>query len=194
MDMDDTDGSMDMSMTMTFGSWSDYDLKIVWDAWDVKTKGQFALSWFAVLFLTISYQAIKYWYASLETRMIALCLKRNGSGDLSAMQVDKASSDLSTPISGLKSTAYEALLDNVVGGNCDIPFKYIILHAAVASLNYALALILMLVAMTYNPSLFMALVVGYFLGDLLFFRRHLAPKLTNYDAIKSYQAAAGDCH
>ncbi len=31
-----------------------------------------------------------------------------------------------------------------------------------------LGLMLMLVAMTYNPSLFVALVVGYFIGDYIF--------------------------
>ncbi|RYY86039.1 copper transporter family protein [archaeon] len=32
-----------------------------------------------------------------------------------------------------------------------------------------MALMLMLVAMTYNPSLFLALVVGYFVGSYLFY-------------------------
>lgn len=43
-----------------------------------------------------------------------------------------------------------------------------VIHALLSSLNYGLALMLMLVAMTYNPSLFVALMVGYFLGDFLF--------------------------
>ncbi len=44
-----------------------------------------------------------------------------------------------------------------------------LLHSLVSALSYGLALMLMLVAMTYNPSLFLSLVVGYGLGDFLFF-------------------------
>ena len=43
-----------------------------------------------------------------------------------------------------------------------------LLHAFLSAVNYGLALMLMLVAMTYNPSLFVALVVGYGLGDYMF--------------------------
>lgn len=46
-----------------------------------------------------------------------------------------------------------------------------LIHAVLSGLNYGLALLLMLVAMTYNPSLFLALVVGYALGDFVFFSR-----------------------
>ena len=38
-------GGMSMEMVMTFGDWRDYQLKIVFDGWDVQTKFQFALSW-----------------------------------------------------------------------------------------------------------------------------------------------------
>lgn len=194
MDMDDEGGDMMMMMmTMTFGSWSDYELKIVWEGWDVKTKGQFALSWFAVVLMTIAYQGLKYWHSSLDSRMVSLNLKRNGSGDEAVLPNEKTSLDLTTPSGNPKTAMYEKLLDNVIGGASEVPLKLVVLHAALAAFNYALALILMLVAMTYNPSLFMALIVGYFLGDIMFFRRHLAPKFAQYEAL-NYQAAGGDCH
>lgn len=44
-------------------------------------------------------------------------------------------------------------------------------HAALSGLSYLWSLLLMLVAMTYNPGLFVALVLGYALGDFLFFGR-----------------------
>ena len=36
------------------------------------------------------------------------------------------------------------------------------------AVKYAMSLFLMLVAMTFNPSLFLALFVGYWAGDMLF--------------------------
>ncbi|RYG93529.1 copper transporter family protein [archaeon] len=47
-----------------------------------------------------------------------------------------------------------------------------------------MALMLMLVAMTYNPSLFLALVVGYFVGSFFFYRHR--------DLLA--QDDAGGCH
>lgn len=44
-----------------------------------------------------------------------------------------------------------------------------ILHAVLSGLNYGVALLLMLVAMTFNPSLFVALMFGYGVGDFIFF-------------------------
>ena len=44
-------------------------------------------------------------------------------------------------------------------------------HSVLAGVSYCLALLLMLVAMTYNSSLFMALVIGYAVGDFVFFAR-----------------------
>lgn len=46
-----------------------------------------------------------------------------------------------------------------------------LLHSIMAGVNYGIALLLMLIAMTFNPSLFLALVVGYTIGDFLFFAR-----------------------
>ena len=60
-------------------------------------------------------------------------------------------------------------------------FSLRILHSILAGLNYGLALLLMLVAMTYNPSLLIALIVGYAIGDFIFFA-------------KMRRSASLDCH
>lgn len=52
------------------------------------------------------------------------------------------------------------------------PTQYIllrVLHAVLSGLNYGIALLLMLVAMTFNPSLLVALMFGYAVGDFMFF-------------------------
>jgi hypothetical protein len=191
MDMGDDMGDMSGmgGMVMTFGSFKDYELQIVWNGWDVKTKGQFALSWFAVMLMTIAYQGFKFWFVQLESRIVALRSKRNGSGDEnkgiaagdSPLQVEKGTSGM-----------YETLTGTSNGAGT-VPFKYLLLHAGLSALNYGVALILMLIAMTYNPSLFVALMVGYFLGDLIFFKRSLSPA-AGYDPLNTNYQAAGDCH
>lgn len=50
-----------------------------------------------------------------------------------------------------------------------------------------MALLLMLVAMTYNPTLFLALIVGYFVGDLIFFQ-------PSNSAVNSDEDSGLDCH
>ena len=57
-----------------------------------------------------------------------------------------------------------------------------LLHSIFSGLNYGMALMLMLVAMTFNPSLFLALVIGYSIGDFVFFVK-MRP-----------QSSMSDCH
>lgn len=44
-------------------------------------------------------------------------------------------------------------------------------HAGLSALSYCWSLLLMLVAMTYNPALFVALLIGYAVGDFIFFSK-----------------------
>ena len=44
-------------------------------------------------------------------------------------------------------------------------------HAGLSALSYCWSLLLMLVAMTYNTALFVALVIGYAVGDFIFITR-----------------------
>jgi hypothetical protein len=62
-----------------------------------------------------------------------------------------------------------------------------IIHAFMSAVIYGLALLLMLVAMTYNVGLFLALLVGYFLGDLLFFSMGIQSNYANSNLQQ-------DCH
>ena len=57
-----------------------------------------------------------------------------------------------------------------------------LLHSILSGCNYGVALMLMLIAMTFNPSLFLALVIGYSVGDFIFFAR-MRP-----------QSSISDCH
>jgi hypothetical protein len=55
-----------------------------------------------------------------------------------------------------------------------------LLHSVLSGFNYGLALLLMLIAMTYNPSLLIALIVGYIIGDFIFFAR-MRPQSSSVD-------------
>ncbi len=49
-----------------------------------------------------------------------------------------------------------------------VPLPRRLAHAALSALLYAYALLMMLAAMTYNPGVFLALVLGYAAGELAF--------------------------
>ena len=71
-----------------------------------------------------------------------------------------------------------------------------VVHAALAGASYCLALLLMLVAMTYNSSLFMALIVGYAIGDFVFLARTKALHASQgkHNDWLTGRKYSGDCH
>jgi hypothetical protein len=176
MDMTD-DKSMDMGgmgMTMTFTSWTDYQLKVVFDWWDITTKWQFAISWFAILLATIGYQGLKYHVERMD--LIGDCfLDKRNSGEISMNTNLLIGSTPSKDTGG--------------SGSGSKNIKFIIYHAIMVAHLYGLSLLLMLVAMTYNPWLFIALVLGYGIGDGIFFSRSQAMRKM-YGAVGNYT----DCH
>ena len=41
------ESNMDSNMSMTFSSWHDYQVQILFVGWNIKTPLEFAMSWFA---------------------------------------------------------------------------------------------------------------------------------------------------
>lgn len=77
--------------------------------------------------------------------------------------------------------SYHGTTSIPTGPNDNDTLRYImlrLLHSILSGLNYGVALLLMLVAMTYNPSLFIALMIGYAVGDFLFFARTRPSSIT----------------
>ena len=64
------------------------------------------------------------------------------------------------------------------------------IHGLLGGLKYGLSLMLMLVAMSYNPSLFLALMIGYFAGDFMCCDFHLDMKLGVHNTINGGFAGA----
>ena len=172
MNMDDGSSGMEMSMSMdmvmTFQSWSEYQVKILFDGWDVTEKWQFALSWFAIVFSAVGYHALRYSIESMETyREIALNKEIKG-GNITENLVHKHDKGAGTPLTG--DIGHSSLMSSV---------KYYAVHASLIALSYGISLMLMLVAMTYNPWLFIALMVGWGIGDFVFYKRTVVLRRMN---------------
>lgn len=75
----------------------------------------------------------------------------------------------SNVFSRLTQTAESIHRERVLGASRFVQLR--VLHSLLSGYNYGVALMLMLVAMTYHPALFLALVVGYTIGDYVFYAR-----------------------
>ena len=151
---------MSMSMQMTFGSFRDYQLQLLWSSWDIKEEWQFAVSWVIVFLAVVFYHGLHYVIFSLEAAMRINGFKSidGGDGDI------ELGSTQQSLYSVLATSVGSAHLIKTTNSR-----KLRFIHALLAGVRYALALLLMLVAMTYNPGLFMALILGYIAGDFIFY-------------------------
>ena len=164
-------------MEMTFSSWSEYQVSILWSSWDVKTRWEFFLSWWAVVLATVVYYGIRFLIHLVEDQMEGkqpVKVERTGGGNSSYQGNDEVNQPMfkehnpenaSNRIGPSNERVYEEKISVT---------KYLwlrVLHAVLSGLNYGLALLLMLIAMTFNPSLFLALMVGYSIGDFVFYSK-----------------------
>ena len=151
--------TMVMSMQMTFGPFWDYKLTLLFNPWIIEEKWQFALAWVAVVLAVILYHSIHYVIFSIEAAMrYSYSAVRDSDGG----DIEMAAKQAHGP----------SLLDGSFDASKSLSgaWKMRLMHAILGGTSYALALLLMLVAMTYNWLLFIALIVGYIIGDMIFFR------------------------
>ena len=79
--MGDDDDSMSSSMSMTFSTWSTYQIQILFSSWDISTKWQYVLSWFTVVLAVIVYHAMRYWVMGVEAELKLLLLADSPSSN-----------------------------------------------------------------------------------------------------------------
>lgn len=143
---------------MAFSSLSSYQLTLLFSSWNIEHPWQFVIAWFFVFLASIFYIYMKVVLSVLEEKIWRI--KNNGSGE-------------AVPLVGRGLT--------LPSSNSQIKLR--VMHAVLNSSTYGLALLLMLVAMTYNSALFLALVLGYGVGDFIFFAE-----------ITLNERGTGDCH
>jgi hypothetical protein len=136
------------------------------------------LSWFAILFATILYKYLK----KVEQRLVVQ-LYHPFVGDLNEDQHGL----FSYPHTTLTLLTEEPKRESILGPILKKPNGFVrVMYSFVCMINYALSLLLMLVAMTYNSSLFLALCFGYGIGSFLFIPD------AHHDSVVSN--TEGDCH
>ena len=189
--MDSTDDAT-ATMSMTFDSWSVYKLKLLFDGWDVSTQWEFALTCLAVGFFAVIYQAMRFLIFVVEDTMhppsipsfstldsMDASSSRVGSGGGGGGGGGGAGQDKGAPKQGgyqqaspTDDTQPLAPTAAAAGAISDERYFWLrLLHSVLSGLNYGLALFLMLMAMSYNPSIFVSLITGYAIGDFIFFAR-----------------------
>jgi hypothetical protein len=161
---------------MTFGSFRDYKLKLLWESWDIQEEWQFALSWLAVFLAVVLYHALHFVIYSLEAVMrekntdLALAPPRPRKASDGDIELGSSSTDALTANEHHDSNLLESSNRHIHKVEFSDDSKIRIAHAILGGISYGLAMLLMLVAMTYNPSLLLALIFGYAVGDFIFFR------------------------
>ncbi len=127
MMMDDgMDMNMDMTMVMTFSDWSTYQLKILFDSWNVTKRWQFALSCLCIIVVTIFYQWIKVFMAKLEARMKA------AAEEASYFESDNIQSGIYMSSANTKSVT--------VISSSKVPVLLRVYHALASAFNYGVSL------------------------------------------------------
>jgi len=167
-----------MPMPMYFSPWQvGGPIQLLWSTWQIQTPWQFALSWLAVAAGAVAFHVCECVILALDKVNLAL-LTRKGAlvhlDDRSDTEVgaDDATAENRRGDDDQQKTDAESGESRRRPGMTYIPRPagwavVKLLRSTVVAMRYLLSLMLMLVAMTFNPSLFLALVVGYLAGDYL---------------------------
>ena len=155
MDASSSDDMMEMGMT--FSSFAEYKLTLLFSWWKVTELWQFVVTWCAVFSAAIFYHYLKFHTSNIEAEILGERKAAVLFGDLDDLNE-------STFINKSAHKKYRKITPT------NDEFTLRLMHCLVIGINYCISLLLMLVAMTYNSLLFIALILGYTTGDFLFFR------------------------
>ena len=141
------------SMDASFADWDTYKVRLLLKGWDVREPWQFALTWFVVLLAAMSLHYLDCAYVSMKSSMMQVLQQYN------AKMAEIDDEDI---------VVLERSTGRVARSRRPVRWKITKLCISLISgMRYAMTLFLMLTAMTYNPSLFLALVLGFFIGDFV---------------------------
>ncbi|EPQ57094.1 Ctr copper transporter, partial [Gloeophyllum trabeum ATCC 11539] len=128
------------------------DTCIVFPEWHIYTKGQFVLSFIAIVALGVLYEWLREFQKTLDRR-IALSLAQQSKGK-------GRSSGRNTPDGELEETGLLSGRRLLKKAGTPVPAIPRVLRAATYGLTVFLSFFLMLVFMTYNAYLIVAVVLG----------------------------------
>lgn len=170
--MDDMPSSMPSSRIAvneqeTFSDWGSYQCHLLFNGWDINKQWQFTLTWFAVLATVVVIHLLECAILSMKTSMLQILQAQNDTDE-----VDHTATKF-------KSTAKTGRLIRPYGW---LVIKMVL--SIISGIRYALFLMLMLVAMSFNTSLFIALLFGYLVGDYVCCDFHFNIKTGAYNNSK----------
>ena len=140
---------------------------------------QFALTWFAVVVAVIIYCMLGHVIKSFDNTMISvLC------GD--EISCERSNFNFNYHQPHLFGLLKSKVLTRPVGWQ-----SVKLLHSLLSGLRYGLSLMLMLIAMTFNPSLFIALIVGAIIGEYMCCDYNIDLIMGVYKPITQYGGISG---
>lgn len=164
----------------TFTDWNVMQTHLLFRSYNIQEPYQFVLTWFMVMFAVVVNYIIRHVLITLDRAMIsALKSVKNGTPS-----EQKAESD-----------AYETVhVHGMDGVFVERPKGWQtlkLIHSTIAAFNYGLSLMLMLVAMTFIPSLFLALFIGGVVGEYVCVDFHIDLLMGVYEPKEVYDGALG---
>jgi len=154
MNMMHTSGNTTAAISMVFSSWDTYRLQLLFSSWKIETPWQFVLSWFAVAFSVIVWHFLECTIHSLDQGIVTFLVQTNPLPE--GQEVEQLYK--LTQFRGTRPRAKR-------------PIGWLLMkifRGFLQACKYTLSIFLMLVGMSFNPSLMLALFVGYWVGDIVF--------------------------
>ena len=148
--------------------------KLLFRSWDITEPYQFVLTWFAVMFIVITYFVLAQFIAAMDWSMINL---------LTAEREKDAK---------IQSSLFLYNIEQFQRSPRPVGWSSLkVLHSLVTGFNYGLSLMIMLIAMSFIPSLFLAIFIGGCIGEFLTCDFRLDLSMGLYSPLSTYSGISG---
>ena len=165
-----SNGHMSSHMGSTFSDWNSYKIVLVFQGYDIETPWQFGLTCLAVALASMFLHYVECLVSTLRSSMIQTLVHQNTES--SVIAGGHCANAMSPPT--LHATAVRPRGWRVIK----------LVSSILSGLKYIYYMLLMLVAMSFNPLLVLSLVVGYFVGDYLCCDFHVDMKMGVYNTLR----------
>lgn len=156
-----------MSHSSTFSDWNSYKIILVFEGYYIKTPWQFALTCLVVTLGAMFLHNVECLISTLKSSMIQTLVFQNTEN--AVITGDCCDTAASQP----------AILTRAVRPRGWLLIK--IISSILSGFKYIYHMLMMLVAMSFNPLLVLSLVLGYFIGDYLCCDFHVDMKMGVYN-------------